>query len=379
MAEKNKDVSGGDWKDHVYALIVVGGGGTRLWPKSRNATPKQFLRLFAGRTLMQITAYRFAKMMPWKRIFAVTTSAEYKKEILKEVPEIFEENVIYEPMRRNTAPAHGLGALYILRKDPNAVVINDYSDHLMKPEKVYLANMRAAAAAAYSGDYLLATGIRPTYPNVGYGYVKRGVKWGLKEGKIIYKLVRFTEKPPLGVAKRYLSEGNYFWNAGQFVWRADAILSALVRYEPGVGRGLSRIGEVIGTRSEREVIEKEYEKMPEISIDYAVAEKAKNFLLMVADYAWTDVGDWKEVWENLPKDDAGNVIIDGPEPGGRVINIDTSDAIVHTDGRLVAIVDVDNIVIVDTEDVLLVCAKSKAQNVKKIVEQLKREKQKQFL
>ena len=365
-----------DFGNHVFALIVVGGGGTRLWPRSRNATPKQFLRLFGGKTLMQITAYRFAKTIPWERIFAVTTSSRYKREILREVPEMLGENVIYEPMRRSTAPAHGLGALYILGKDPDAVIVNDYSDHLMKPERVYLSNMKAAAAVAFASDFLMATGIRPTYPNVGYGYIKRGQRWGVKGGKTIFKAEKFTEKPPLGLAKKYLASGDYYWNAGQFIWRADAILKALMKYEPKVGEGLEKIGKVIGTKKERQVMEEEYKKMPDISIDYAVVERADNVLFLLADYAWTDVGDWKEVWESLPKDDAGNVIIDGLEPGGRVINLDTSDALIYTDGRLIAVVDVDNIVVVDTKDALLVCSKSKAQNVKKIVEQLKKEEKK---
>jgi len=369
------------YKDHIYALIVVGGGGTRLWPRSRNASPKQFLKLFNKQSLTQITSNRLHKILDWEKIFVVTTTYDYKREILKEVPDLIAENIICEPSRRNTAPAHALGAIYIYSKDPDAVIINDYADHLMNPEKIYLRNMGSAALAAYKGDYLLATGIRPTYPNIGYGYIKRGERVDLAAGKIIYKLDKFTEKPDLATAEKYLKSGDYLWNAGQFVWRADSILKALEKYAPDIYKPLQGVVSSLGKGKEEEekAIAQAYEQIPEISIDYAIAEKADNFITFVADYQWTDIGDWKEVWENLPKDSVGNVVIDGDEEGGRVINIDTSDALIHTNGRLIAIVDVDNICIVDTHDALLVCAKSRAQNVKKIVEQLKKEKKKEYL
>ena len=191
-----------NYQDHLFALIVVGGGGTRLWPRSRNKTPKQFLKLFNKQTLTQITAKRFAKFIPWEKIYAVTTTKEYKNEILKEVPQLLPRNVIFEPLRRNTAPAHGLGAAYIYKKDSEAVIVNDYSDHLITPEDEYIKTMKEAAAAAFSGDWLVATGIEPTYPNIGYGHVKKGEKFGIFEGKIIYKFEKFVEKPPLELAKQ---------------------------------------------------------------------------------------------------------------------------------------------------------------------------------
>ncbi len=366
-------------KKHLYALIIVGGGGTRLWPKSRNSTPKQFLKLFKGKTLAQITSERLQKFIAPERIFVVTTTEEYKKEFIREVPFIKPENVIDEPLRRNTAPAHGLGAIYIHKKDPEAVIINAYSDQLVDPEHEYIKNIETAAFAAFSGDWLVAVGVKPTYPNPGYGHIKKGGKWRVFQRKTLYKVNRFTEKPALELAKRYTASGEYFWNAGQYVWRADSFLRALERFEPSIFKGLQRIGQAINTPEERKVMLYEYKKMPEISVDYAVSERAKNFVMLVADFHWIDVGDWKEVWENLPKDDQGNVIIDGAQKGGEVINIDTSDALIHTDGRVIAVIDVDNVVIVDTKEALLVCAKSKAQNVKKIVEELKRKGRKELL
>ena len=368
-----------NFSDHLYTLILAGGGGTRLWPKSVEKTPKQFLRLFGKKTLFQTTAYRLSKLTSWEKMFCVTVSDDYKKEILKQVKEFLPENIIVEPARRETAPAHGLGALYIYKKDPEAVIVTEAADRLVKPLNLYLKTLKAAASYAFETKKMVSVGIKPTYPHTGYGYIKKGEKLALVNGVKFFKLKKFTEKPPLELAEKYVASKNYLWNAGQFVWRADSLLSSLSKYEPQIAKSLNSIGESLGTSKERQALKEIYETMPKISIDYAIAERDRNFAVIQADFYWTDIGDWKEVWENSRKDAFGNVIIDGDEDGGEVINIDTSDALIHTDGRLIAIVDVDNIIIVDTPKALLVCAKSKAQNVKKIVEELKKRGKKEVL
>lgn len=372
-------MSKSNYKDHLYVLILAGGGGTRLWPRSRNATPKQFLKLFNKKTLTQITTDRLASEIPWEKIYCVTVSDAYKKEILKEVPKFLKENIIVEPARRNTAPAHGLGAAFIYKKDPDAVIVTESADRLVSPVVKYLRTLKAGAEIAYKDKVLVTVGVKPRYPNVGYGHIKRGPKITSTGDVSIFKLEKFVEKPPLALAKKYTASGKYYWNAGQFIWRADAILKALERYAPDIKASLDRISEVLGTSKEKMMLKKEYKAMPKISIDYAIAEKAKNFVVVEATFSWTDIGDWKEVWNNLDKDKLGNVIIDGDEPGGRLINLDTSDALIHTDGRLIAVVDVDDIVVVDTKNALLVCSKSKAQKVKKIVQQLQKEKKVEYL
>ena len=358
---------------------MAGGGGTRLWPKSRSKSPKQFLPLFDKKTLTQITLSRLNKILPWEKIFVVTVSEDYRKEILKEVPQMIKENILVEPARRETGPAHGLGALYISKIDPEAVIITESADRLVKPIERYLEILQSSAKVSFEKKIMIAMGVKPRYANPGYGHIKRGTKWGEVDGATFFKLDKFIEKPPLELAEKYTKSGEYYWNAGQFVWRADTFLSSLEKHAPEVFKELGEIKKAIGTEKEESVLKKAYESMPQISIDYAVAEKDSNFLVVDGDFHWTDIGDWKEVWENLPKNESNNVIIDGDIPGGRVINIDTSETLVHLDGRLIAMVDVDDIAIVDTKDVLLVCKKSSAQSVKKVVEQLKKEKEIKYL
>lgn len=372
MADKN-------YQKHIYALVLAGGGGTRLWPKSRNKTPKQFLPLFDGKTLTQITVKRLREKFDWERIFVVTVSEAYKKELLKEVPKLHPENIIVEPARRDTGPAHGLGAMYIYKKDPDAVIVTESADRMVSPVPTYLKTLDRAAKVAYEEKKLIAMGVEPRYANPGYGHIKRGKKIKDVDGIKFFELEEFVEKPPLEKAKKFTESGEYYWNAGQFVWRADSLLESLGKHAPEIKKELDKIKKVLGTKKEDSVVKASYEAMEKISIDYAVAEKEKNFLVVAGEFKWSDIGDWKEVWSHLPQDKEGNVIIDGDVEGGEVMNYGTQDALVHTDGRLIAIVDVDDIVIVDTEDALLVVSKSAAQNVKKIVNQLKEGKKKEYL
>jgi mannose-1-phosphate guanylyltransferase len=358
---------------------LAGGGGTRLWPKSREETPKQFLPLFQKRSLFQLTVERTKKLLPLERIFVVTVSDKYKKEILKEAPDLIPENIIVEPVRRDSAPAHALGAAKIFKLDNNAVIVNAASDHLIDPEESYRKVMLAAASKAYEGDWLVAVGIKPRYPHTGMGHLKIGKKIGVSEGEDVFEREAHVEKPELKLAEKYTKSGDYFWNANQYVWRADTFLNAIRKHAPEIGKSIDRMLESFGQSDEEKIIKTEYEKVPKISVDYAVSEKADNFLMLVADYTWTDVGDWSEVWKNLPKNKDNNVIIDGDEKGGSVINIDTSNTLVQTDGKLIAIIDVDDIAIIDTKDVLLVCKQSRAQSVKKVVEKLKEDKLDKYL
>ncbi|MFA6072402.1 MAG: sugar phosphate nucleotidyltransferase [Janthinobacterium sp.] len=362
-----------NYKDHLYALILAGGGGTRLWPRSRNISPKQFLPLFLeNQTLTQLTFLRFQKLVPTEKIFCVTVSEDYKNEILKEIPDFIAENIIVEPARRETGPAHALGAYIIMKQDPDAVIVTEAADRLVSPVHRYLDVLTASAAVAYTKKVLVALGVPPRYPHTGLGHIKRGERMEDVNGVSFFKLDKFVEKPPIELAKEYTASKDYYWNAGEFVWRADTLLAEISKHAPDIAKHLARL-------DAGEKIEDVYKDMPAIAIDYAIAEKSDKFYVVHGDFNWTDIGDWKEVWENSKKDDSGNVIIDGSVKGGEIINIDTSDALIHKDGRLIAIIDVDNIIVVDTPDALLICSKSKAQNVKKVVERLKEEKRTNLL
>lgn len=363
----------------MYALILAGGGGTRLWPKSLEKTPKQFLKIFNGKTLTEITGERLNKFLPWEKIFIVTTSILYEKEIKKLLPKIPDNNILVEPERKDSAAAHALGALYIQNIDPQAVIINAASDHFVTPQLNFEKTMYAASKYAFENSCLISVGIRPAYPHTGMGHLKKGKKVASSEGRYIYKLDKFVEKPPIEVAKKYTESGQYFWNANHYVWRADKFLGEVEKYAKTLSFGMQKIKNSLGTKLEKDIIEREYKKFEKISVDYAISEKSKDFFMIIADYSWTDIGDWNEVWKNLPKDIEGNVIISGDEEGGEIINIDTTDALIHSDGRLIAAIDVDNLIIVDTKEALLVCSKSHAQSVKKIVEKLKEQGRKELL
>jgi mannose-1-phosphate guanylyltransferase len=363
----------------LYALILAGGGGTRLWPVSRNNTPKQFLKLFNNETLTQITVARLQKILSLDRIFIVTVSEAYKDEILKEIPKFHKENIIVEPARRETGPAHGLGAIHIYAKDPDALIITEAADRIVRPLPLYLDTLLDAASVAYSKKILIAMGIEPRYPHTGLGHLKKGKKHEKVRGTDFFALDKFVEKPPLELAKKYTESGDYLWNAGQYVWRADTLLTSFEKNAPDIYKILKAIEPHVFHKDAGHILKEQYEKMPSISVDYAISEKEKNFLVAAADFYWTDIGDWKEVWGNLPKDSGGNVIISTTGGGGEVINIDSTDALIHTDGRVIAAVDVDNLIIIDTKDALLVTTKSRAQSVKKVVERLREEKRTDLL
>jgi mannose-1-phosphate guanylyltransferase len=368
-----------NYKDHLYALILAGGGGTRLWPRSRQKTPKQFLKLFDSETLTQVAVKRFSEILPMDKIFIITVSEDYKKEIIKEIPKLPKENIIVEPVRRETGPAHALGALYIESKDPSAVIMTESADRLVKPVVRYLETLKKAAKIAFEKHVLIAMGVEPRYPHTGLGHIKKGKKINIIGNVDFYKLEQFVEKPPMDLAKEYTASGKYLWNAGQYVWRADDLLASYKKHKPEIFKNLEEIRPHIGKSDEAKSLASEYEKMPSISVDYAISEKEKNFYVVAGDFFWTDIGDWREVWANSKKDNKSNVIISGDEPGGEVLTFDTTDSLVHSDGRMISVVGLDNIVIVDTPDALLVCSKSHAQSVKKIVEKLKEEKRKELL
>lgn len=354
---------------NTYALIYAGGGGTRLWPLSREKKPKQFLKLFSERTLLQETYDRIKPEIPFERIF-VLTNASYEKQVRENLPEIPEEQILLEPVRRSTAPAAFLGALAIYKKDPGAIIANIWADHKIENQEEYLKTIKAGTRAVADGKHLLATGLKPTFPHTGLGYIKKGKKQKTEDGVDIFKLERFVEKPDVKTAEDMLDEGGYLWNVGLFIWRADAILRSFEKHAPEIAKHRQALSRALGSKKALAQI---FQKMPEISIDYAIAEKAGNFLVAEAKFDWSDIGDFEVLWEEISKkDEKGNVFIG--KNGATWVGVNTQGGImISENGQLIATVGLTNLAVIATRDAILVIPRDDAQKIKELAKKLRKD------
>lgn len=365
-------------KKHLYAVIICGGGGTRLWPRSRNKTPKQFSRLLGKDTLFQKTVKRLKGLVIPKRMIVVTVSRDYAQQIERETPAIPKKNIIWEPMRRNTAIACGLGALLVKKRDSKGVMLNLWADHLVGKPAVFKKVELAAAQAAFSGQNMLAIGIKPTRVHTGYGYL-HAYKVVQRINQIpVYKLEKFTEKPDFKTAQKFVKSGQYYWNSGMYVWSVTCFLTAMRKHAPATFQALAKIEKALGTKRQQMVMKTAYEKAPNVSVDVAVSEKAKNFLMIPAQMGWNDIGDWSVIYDISKKDKDGNVVIKYGKKG-EFIGLNAKNNLIQFDDQLIAAIDVEGLIIVDTTDAVLICKKDKAQNVKKLVELLKDKKKTEYL
>jgi len=362
---------------HLFANILCGGGGKRLWPRSRLKNPKQFIRLFGRKTIFQETVDRIKPLVPPERIFVVT-NFDYIDEVQNQAPEIPSQNIIAEPMAKNTALAMGVAVVYVKNRDPQGVIVNLASDHLIQNKKEFRRIISVAAQAANFDDYLLTVGIKPQYPHTGYGYIQSGKEFTRIDNVPIFQVKRFTEKPDLKRAQKFVKSGHYFWNANLYTWSVKAALKAFVKHAPKIAQGLKKIEAAIGTSKEKAVLKRVYQEAEDISIDYAVSEKADNMLVVPGDFGWSDIGDWKVVYDLGKKDQDGNVIIKHGKKG-EYLGVETKNCLVHFDDELIATVGVENLIIVDAGNLILVANKDKAQDVKKIVLELKKGGKKEYL
>ena len=342
---------------------MAGGKGARFWPRSRNRLPKHLLDIISDRTIIQETVARIAPLIPPEKVLIVTGAA-HAEELIRQVPQIPEENILIEPIGRNTAPCIGLAAMVLKRTAGDPVMAVLASDHRITDEKTFLRVLRAAAATATAGDHLLTIGIKPTGPETGYGYLEQGAQRLTVDGEAVYSVQSIREKPNLDQAKALLSQGGFLWNSGMFVWKTSTILQAIERYLPDIYAGLQEIEASLGTAQEREVIERAYGRFRSISIDYGVMEKAGNTLLIPGDFGWSDVGSWDALWEVSEKDGQGNVI----RHGEQFIGVNTRNAFVYSPHKLVTLVGMEDVIVVDTEDAILICKKGSSQDVKKAVD-----------
>ncbi len=353
-----------------FCVIMAGGIGSRFWPLSKPRRPKQFLDILGtGRTLLQQTCDRFIQIMAADHIFIVS-NLEYKEIIVEQLPEIPVENILLEPLRRNTAPCIDYANFRILKKNPEANIVVAPSDHLIVKEEEFLRAVNLGLEFVAENDALLTMGIVPSRPETGYGYIQsnRKGKSG-HQSKGLMKVKTFTEKPDFKLAKVFLNSGDFYWNAGIFFWSLKTIMNSFESFLPEI-HALFKEGEPLyGTAKEQEFIHKTYGSCTNISIDYGVMEKADNVYVLISDFGWSDLGTWGSLYEQMPKDDHKNSVT-----GKHVFTYDSSGNIVNVqDDKLVVLQGLDDFIVVQNENIILVCRKNVEQKIKQFVNEIRTE------
>lgn len=344
----------------VIGVIMAGGGGTRFWPLSRKTTPKQLLNLSGKGVMINEAVGRLMTVTPGEKIYIVTN--EIQTDRMKQVlgGSIPEENILVEPTSRNTAACIGYAAVKIIKKYGDGIMAITPSDAYIRDTEEFTNVLQRAISAAQNEDKPVTIGITPTFPATGYGYILHE-----KTDEPVKKVLRFVEKPSLRRAKEYVASGEYVWNSGMFIWKASVILEKFRVFLPELHAGLMRIYEALGTERETETIKSVYPGLTSVSVDYGIMEKCKDILVVPGDFGWSDVGSWDMLGALHTADRNGNIVV------GDGVALETSGCIIYAHEKPVATIGIKDLVIVDTPDAILVCPKSRAQDVKKIVDELK--------
>ena len=352
-----------------HAVIMCGGSGSRFWPESRKMYPKQFLNTFGEKTMIQLTVDRISKFIPLENIYMMTNK-NYVDTIKKQVPQIFEENLIIEPMIKETAACIGYSAVKLLKADPEAVMIVLPSDHYIHDEEMFILTIKQGLAIAGSENCLVTMGIKPARPETAYGYIETGKKIDWSYRIPTYKIKRFTEKPNREKAQEFIDKGTYLWNSGIFIWKASVLLRQYKKFLPEMYQCLRRISDHIGYPGEAETVEEEYDKIDGISIDYGILEKTWDVYVMESSFVWDDIGNWNALERYLPKDESNNSL------KGECKVLDTQNCILYGNKKLIAAVGVKDLIIVETDDVVLVCSKDRDQDIKLLIKELQKDGEK---
>lgn len=360
--------------NHYFAVIMAGGGGTRLWPLSRRASPKQMLALTGDRTMFQLAVDRLEGLFPVERILVVTTE-EQAGALQTQDLRVPKDNYLLEPLPRGTASVVGLAAVALQQRDPQAVMAILTADHFIGNVPVFHRLLQAAHTSALDGC-LVTLGVAPTFPSTGYGYIQSGEPLGVYDGLEVFTAQRFTEKPDEATARAMLAAGGYSWNSGMFVWRLADIMGEFERQMPALAAQLGEISAVWNTPTGPETLRRVWPTVQVQSIDYGVMEGARRVAVIpAAGLGWNDIGSWESLFDVIPASQDGNVIANGP-----AITLETRNTLIFQSGnRLVAAIGVEDLIIVDSGDALLVCRKDQAQKVKQVVEKLKKENLARYL
>jgi mannose-1-phosphate guanylyltransferase len=360
---------------NIHAVIMAGGVGARFWPRSREKSPKQLLEIVGPGTMIQNVIHRIEPIIQADNILIITNKA-LKTGVSHQVPNIPMKNIIVEPVGRNTAPCVGLAALFIRRSDPQGVMMVLPSDHIIQNVEEFLRILELGINVAYSSGALVTIGIQPNRPETGYGYIQvidedDGTNPYFEKG--VYKVKTFAEKPDPPTAEMFLKSGDFFWNSGIFIWRVDVILREIEEHLPELYEGLMKIDRAIGSKDFDTVLSSVFGQIRSISIDYGVMEKAQRVYVIKGDFGWSDIGSWDEVYRITTKDENKNCLT------GKVIAKDTKGTMVYSPKKLVATIGVEDLIIINTEDALLVCKAGRSQEVKEVVDHIKRKQMHDYL
>jgi len=351
---------------NYYAIIMAGGIGSRFWPISRTSHPKQFIDILGtGKTLIQNTYDRFLKVCPKENIYVVTNE-NYTGLVKKQLPDMADNQILTEPVMRNTAPCVAYGCFKIESGNPDAVIVVAPSDHLILDEAAFVSTIEKSLKVAAGHDCLITLGIKPSRPDTGYGYIQFTDN-SLKNSDF-YKVKTFTEKPTLEIAKTFLQSGDFLWNAGIFVWSAKAIVKAFGQYLPDMNEIFADARPVYNTPDEKKHIHNAYQQCTNISIDYGIMEKADNVYVLPSEFGWSDLGTWASIYELADKDYVGNAVI----PAEKVIMYDSSNCMVNVPGeKLVILQGLHDYIVVESNNSLLICPRDQEQNIKQVVADVK--------
>lgn len=358
----------------MYIVLMAGGVGTRFWPRSRASNPKQMLNLIGSRSMLQLTYDRIKNLTTTDRILVITNT-DLKEPIQKQLSEIPPENIIAEPFGRNTAPCIGLAASIIKKRasDEEVMVVLP-ADHQIKETDNFQEIIKAAVAYAPQAGCLITLGVTPRYPETGYGYIQRGEKITTVHNKGIYRVRTFAEKPNYDTAERFLKSGDFFWNSGIFIWTVKAIMAEFEEQQPELAEDLNKLCGRVDTAEMDVAVEDVYAGTKSISIDYGIMEHAKQVCIIESDFNWNDIGSWEAAYNISEKDENGNAVY-----ANRNILLDAKNNYIYSSKKIVAAVDVEDLVVVETDDALLICRKGQSQKVKNVVDTIRRKKLDEFL